>query len=319
MEKTLTVSIAAYNVARYIEKTLESFTDPDIRDRVEVLVINDGSKDETPEIARRYEKEYEGTIRLIDKENGGWGSTVNRGISEAKGKYFKLLDGDDYFDRDELKKLLDLLEKTDADLIYTEYVSFEDETDREIEHVKVKEGLPTGKVLNIRDIEVDFTMAMHACTFKTELIKGKFKILEKCFYTDIEYLIKSLVNVDTVLFENIGVYRYRLGRAGQSASFEGLRKHYKEHIRVTEELLSFYDGIEDPKMKKIAGYRLWRMTDYQYYIFLVLEATKEHAGELADFDRKLKESYPEFYKTDRSRIKAFRLLGKGIYRFIVYK
>ena len=95
MNKILTISIAAYRVEQYLAECLDSFTDPRIAGDLEVLVINDGSGDGIRDIAREYEKKYPDVFRLIDKENGGHGSTINRGIAEAKGTYFKTVDGDD--------------------------------------------------------------------------------------------------------------------------------------------------------------------------------------------------------------------------------
>ncbi|MCI9365782.1 MAG: glycosyltransferase family 2 protein [Clostridia bacterium] len=77
MSKILSVSVAAYNVEKFIEKNLDSFVNSEVRDKVEVLVIDDGSKDKTAEIVSVYENKYPGSIRLIKQSNAGPGSTVN--------------------------------------------------------------------------------------------------------------------------------------------------------------------------------------------------------------------------------------------------
>jgi len=117
--KLLTVSIAAYNVAPYLRQALDSLVVPGVMDKLEVIVVNDGSKDETSEIAHEYESRHPATFRVIDKENGGYGSTVNISMREARGRYFKLLDGDDWFDKDGLRELIETLGKTDADVVIT--------------------------------------------------------------------------------------------------------------------------------------------------------------------------------------------------------
>ena len=95
-------------------------------DKVEVLIINDGSKDNTAEIGRELERlttiDGKSIVKLVDKPNGGHGSTINKGIELARGKYFKLMDGDDYFDTLELMKLIQKLENETADIILTNYV-----------------------------------------------------------------------------------------------------------------------------------------------------------------------------------------------------
>ena len=99
MKKILTVTVPSYNVEKFLENTLDSFVDERVLDDIEVLIVDDGSKDKTAEIGRKYEEKYPDTFRVISKENGGHGSTINRGIGEAKGKYFKVVDGDPKFNK----------------------------------------------------------------------------------------------------------------------------------------------------------------------------------------------------------------------------
>ena len=81
------------------------------KDELEVLIVDDGSKDDTAEIAKRYEERYPNTFKLVKKENGGWGSTLNKGIEIGTGKYFKQLDGDDYFSHENLDDFILYLKK----------------------------------------------------------------------------------------------------------------------------------------------------------------------------------------------------------------
>lgn len=97
MNKILTVVIPTYNIEKYIETCLNSFVIPEVMEKLEVLVVNDGSKDSSAVLARAYEERYPDTFRVIDKENGGHGSTINRGLLEAAGTYFKVVDGDDWW------------------------------------------------------------------------------------------------------------------------------------------------------------------------------------------------------------------------------
>ena len=107
MNKLLSVSIAAYNVEKTLEEVLEPFCNINNKELLDVMIINDGSKDSTREIALNYEKKYPEVFRLIEKENGGWGSTLNVGFREARGKYFKQLDGDDFFSPENLDDFIE--------------------------------------------------------------------------------------------------------------------------------------------------------------------------------------------------------------------
>ncbi len=320
MGKILTVSVAAYNVEKYIRECLDCFIFPEILDKIEVMIINDGSSDNTQIIAEEYQNNYPNTFRVINKENGGWGSTVNTGIEYANGKYFKQLDGDDYFDKNTIINFIHLLEIHNEDLIYTNYLSFDDETGEIIDNINVHDEL-SQKNIKLKDVAFDFTIAMHACTFKTDILKKKeMSITEHCFYTDIEYMLKALVRVQEVYFAPINVYCYRLGRMGQSASIEGLRKHYKEHIKIVYKLLYFYNNLNEcEEIKKIVYDRILLMIDYQYYIFMNLKPNGAHALEMKKFDQKIKINYPNFYNTNRNRVKVFRLIGRLSYPFIVYR
>ena len=115
-EKILTVTVPSYNVQAYLEDCLESFVNSEVMDDIEVLIVNDGSSDDTATIAERYVSKYENTFRLINKENGGHGSTINTGAREARGKYFKVVDGDDWVDTRSFIRLVKLLKEIDADI-----------------------------------------------------------------------------------------------------------------------------------------------------------------------------------------------------------
>ena len=106
MNKLLTISVAAYNLENMIQQCLNSFIDDEILEKVEVLITDDGSKDRTREIVATYEQKYPNTFHLIAQKNAGPGSTVNSGILHATGKYFRMVDGDDWINTPEMKSYL---------------------------------------------------------------------------------------------------------------------------------------------------------------------------------------------------------------------
>ena len=120
MDKILTISIAAYNVEKFLFETLSSLKCKNL-DKLEVIIVNDGSKDGTVDVANSFIESYPNTFKIINKENGGYGSTINKGIEFATGKYFKQLDGDDKFDTENLDKFIEELEKIDVDIAYTPF------------------------------------------------------------------------------------------------------------------------------------------------------------------------------------------------------
>ena len=117
----LTIGIPAYNVELYIEDTVLSIAKSKNHDKLEILIINDGSSDQTLEIANRLAKEHS-CIKVIDKPNGGHGSAINAALKNATGRYFRLLDGDDWFDTNEFDCYLKKLETETADIVFTDLV-----------------------------------------------------------------------------------------------------------------------------------------------------------------------------------------------------
>lgn len=97
-EKLLSIVVPTYNMERYLARCLDSLLVPSVIKHIEILVINDGSKDQSGVIAHNYQERYPQSVKVIDKENGGYGSVLNIGLLNASGKYFKVCDSDDWFD-----------------------------------------------------------------------------------------------------------------------------------------------------------------------------------------------------------------------------
>ena len=129
--KVLSISIAAYNVEKFIEETLASLCNEEVINDLDIIVVNDGSKDKTTGKVMRYVEKYPESIRIINKDNGGYGSTINTSLPLAKGKYYKLLDGDDWYDTYNLERLVNILKKCETDLVVTPHVQVVNETREE--------------------------------------------------------------------------------------------------------------------------------------------------------------------------------------------
>ena len=318
--KILSVSIAAYNVAKTLDQALMPFLDENVAPYVDVMIVDDGSKDDTVKVAEKYTAKLPDTFRIISKKNGGWGSTVNSGIAAAKGKYFKQLDGDDYFSLENLADFVAFLQKTDADMIHSPFVQFEDGSNAVISEIGGYGGGYANFILN-ETLRLDecgeYIPAMHCLTVKTDILRrNSITILEHCFYTDIEYMLKAYNYCDTICFYKKPVYYYRLARDGQSMSITGVRKHYKDHIRVLKEMLAFSDKhVTDAYKKENIDRRLLEACAFQYVFFFALPCTGENKKELKEYDSFLKKEYPVIYrKIDGRQISVLRKTN-----FIGYK
>lgn len=296
MEKLLTISIAAYNVEKFLDNALHSLVDTRILEKIEVLVVDDGSTDRTREIAIRYHEQYPKTFFCISKENGGYGSTINRALSHANGRYFKLLDGDDWYNTEELVKLIDILETCNCDMVVTGYTEVYEGTQNKKEFSYKSYKAQTE--YQFENVCADISLKMHAVMFKTALLKENHVfITEKCFYTDTEFLLIPIMFVNSVMFCHVDIYQYRLALSGQSVSIEGMRKHYKDAERVLSKLLKVCD-LKDMGKQKYQFFveNLAVTADFQLRAYLCMKPQKQIKKQLIEFDQLIKMSQQKVYE-----------------------
>lgn len=279
MSKTLTISIAAYNVEKYLDKALSSLVVDSVLDDIEVIVVNDGSKDRTGNIASTYIEKNPDSFKLINKTNGGYGSTINSSLSVATGKYYKLLDGDDWFLSSNLPLFVETLKNCESDIVYTPFF-FVKEPD--MEEKEEKFSFEKDVVLSSSEI---YALSMHATTVKTELIKDKIKITEHSFYTDFEFCLKSILLSSTLTYFDVPLYCYRIGQNEQSVSIKGYLRHIDEHEKMTKYSLNAVYGSE--KIKRIRS-QIDNMARRHINILIVNGDRKRYL----DFIRYLKKNYP---------------------------
>lgn len=273
MEKVLTVSVAAYNVESCLKRALDSLVVPEHMDELEVLVINDGSTDATPVIAEAYCRRYPGTFRLINKANGGYGSTVNRSMREAKGKYFRLLDGDDYFDREGLIALLDALKASSADWVITPYTRVMEGSGERLarEH---RWSVYIGQTLRMADVRGTAIFGMWALTVRTELLRAHpFRLPEHTLYTDQQFVMYSMPYVDRMTFLPGELYLYVVGRDGQSVSRESRIRHRDDAMASIRRIL-YFCGTRVPDDNPNRYLITQRAGSYLAYAFLTLMLDK---------------------------------------------
>lgn len=298
--KILTIVVPMYHVELYIGQCLSSFAIPEILDRIEILVIDDGGKDGSAQIAWEFQKNYPDTYRVIHKENGGHGSTINKGIELAEGKYFKVVDGDDWVDREAFVNLVRHLEKTDADMVLSNYywVDYKNGS-KKAEVEEICPGIEYGKTVPLKEVEDKLFMKMHAITYKTSIIRQQPERLdEHCFYVDAEYMLFPLPFVKTVSAVSDFVYQYRIGMPGQSMSPEKLQKQCSQHERVLFRLLAFYDRHKGEECTAILERTLARLVTSQYKIYLMFSSS--HKKQLQKMEKMVREKYFNVYTLVRN-------------------
>ena len=313
MQKVLTITIPSYNVEKYLKQTLDSFLSPEILEEVEALIVDDGSKDRTAEIGKVYERQYPQTFRVISKENGGHGSTINRGIQEAKGTYFKVVDGDDWVDTEDFIKLVKALKNCTAQYVVTNYYEVNDVTGEKtpVDYKVLKEK----EIWSFEEAGKRKQIAMHALVIQTSILKeNQIRLDEHCFYVDVEYVLYPIPYVETVQFLDLFVYMYRLAVMTQSVSLQGYQKHMQNHIDVILHLTDFFQEYAKIGTKgKIdyIGKRIAQMVGDQITVFMSFpEKDREVQQKFRAFDRELKEKSSEIYRRSGEESGTLRLFRK---------
>lgn len=307
--KLVSFAIPCYNSAGYMAKCIESLLVGG--EEVEIIIVNDGStKDNTKEIADDYVQKYPTIIKAVHKENGGHGDAVNFGLKNATGRYFKVVDSDDWVDTDALKVYLDTIRsfgENCPDAIVSNYV-YEHVEDNTQKFVNYRRELPKNRFFEFNEAK-KFPMtkfiAMHSLTYKTSLLKEMGLELPKhTFYVDNVVICKPLLNVKTFYYIDVDLYRYFIGRVDQSVNESVIMKRIDQHIRVTKILVEECKIGEIKKdSPKLYNYLLSHFAILMAVnsVFLVKINTKESFEEKRALWKWLKETDKETYKGCRRK------------------
>ncbi len=279
-DKLLSVVVPSYNASKYLDFNLQSFLRPSVPEKLEVIVVDDGSTDDTARIADAYHEKYPETIKVIHKENGGHGSGINAGLRAATGKYFKVVDADDWVDHEALERLLDYIASFDAaaanadtdidaaqvqadvkarardkavscpDVIYNNYywrltdeAKSPDAYERKTEFTEPFSGVEYRKVYDFESIADRCYVKMHNMTIRTDILREhQIHIDERCYYVDMEYILYPVPYVETIAFLPEFLYQYQIGRLGQSMDPAKMQRNATQYDHVLASIYAYYDA-----------------------------------------------------------------------------
>ena len=275
MEKILTITVPTYNMEAYLDECLSSMVmeDASLMEALEVIVVNDGSKDNSLNIALSYKERYPNTFVVIDKENGNYGSCVNRGLKEATGKFFRIVDADDWVDTNALEEFIKRLEDCQCDLVFTDYSEVYAVGKL---HKLVSSNINANIVYDVDQMryeEADTQMQMHGMTYRTAVLyKNNLSLSEGVSYTDTEYCFYPLNDIDNFIYYDIILYQYRASRDGQTMSIDSLKKSINSLYVVSAKLVQSISGTEDlTRARNVMRYQvLNRMLRLFYMVTLSL-------------------------------------------------
>lgn len=248
--KLLSIIIPTYNMEKYLYKCISSLTDIDasLLELLDILIIDDGSKDSSLSIANDYQRRFSNSIRVFDKSNGNYGSCVNMGLSHATGKYVKILDADDYFDTNEFEKYLSVMLTLDVDMILNRVNIVNEEYDITAQwHFPISDNAEVCYWDFIKDYG---WLNMHMVAYKTENIKKiNYHQTEGISYTDQEWIHLPITTVETVFSIPVYLYQYLVGRAGQTMAVQS-SKINKDYVIMLSALGNAWKEYNGPAHKK---------------------------------------------------------------------
>lgn len=276
---TLSIVIPAYNASQYIVNAVKSLTNQSEVNKLEIIIVNDGSKDNTAEVVKNMMnscgEQIKDRIVFIDKENGGHGSTINAGLKVAKGKYFRIMDADDRLDSDALASHIRFLSKCDADIVFTNTVH-DLSIPSKLKPDHKYDFMTPHKVYDFDDLCEEYYgfpgygPVLSTSSIKTEKLRNTgCNLTEKCFYVDIEYNYFLTEAADTAVLDPVDLYYYYLGRSGQSLATESYKKNFNQHLLVLETVIEL---LERNKLSK---------DKYDHFVRVQLHETMHHQYRIA--------------------------------------
>lgn len=261
--KKISFVVPCYNSESYMERCIDSLLVGG--EDVEIIIVNDGSKDNTKKIADHYQKEYPTIVKAIHKENGGHGSGVNAGLKNATGEYFKVVDSDDWLDQDALLSLLEEMKKMkkakkEVDLFICNYI-YDHLYEGKQKVMRYQNVFPTGELCTWNDLghfRSSQYMIMHSLIYKTSILRAcKLELPEHTFYVDNIVAYQPLPFVNTIMYLDLDLYHYFIGREDQSVNERVMMGRVDQQIKVTKLIVSCLDLNEVKEMyPKLYNYLL---------------------------------------------------------------
>lgn len=313
----LSIIIPSYNTYKYLPKYPDYYVDDRLREKIEVILIDDGSVDgKTPAALDNLCRSFPAFFRVIHKENGGHGSTINAGVFSANGKYLKVVDGDDWLEKEELIPFLGFLERCDSDVVAANYKKVYEGSGK-------TEALSYKKVPYQEELQFDVVCSMvdtiefHSIVYNLAFLKSGYKPLdEHCFYVDTEFILYPIVRAQTISFYEGYLYNYLQGTAEQSVSIHGFFKNRKQLIRVLFSLLLFFQESQDSMSTSVKAFylrRTRRIINLVYRILFKYPDREASLNELKSFNSDLKSTFPKQYSLCAFKFKLLRLFNFRLY------
>ncbi len=320
MDKILTIAIPCYNSQDYVRRALDTVVTSG--DKVEVIVVDDGSVDATGEIVQEYVEQYPDIVRYVRKENGGHGDAVMTGIREAKGRYFYVLDSDDWLDAKELTRIVDKLsianrDKVRYDMVIVNYV-YEKVTEKHPRTIHYRSAMPVGRAFGWEEtnkFRIGQYITMHSAIYRTTLLQScGLRLPKHTFYVDNLFVYYPLPFVKKLIYFDVDLYHYFIGREDQSVNEKRLMERIDQQVLVTNTMLGMHelDQVESPRLRRY-------MSQYNTIMTVICSAlyakigTPDALNKKRKFWERVKSRYAGQYKYMQYQILVVAVRGNSAF------
>lgn len=318
--KILSFAVPCYNSAAYMKNCVESLLVGG--EDVEIIIVDDGSSDETAQIADEYERKYPTIIKAVHQENGGHGEAVNTGLAHAAGLYFKVVDSDDWVNEEAYRKILKVLEESirgprTLDMLISNYV-YEKQGAKKKRVMRYDGCLPTDRFFGWEDVKPlgkSKYLLMHSLIYRTELLRESGLVLPKhTFYVDNLVAFVPFPYVKTMYYLDVNFYRYFIGREDQSVQEDVMIRRIDQQLCVNK-LMIDYMVSQKNLPKKLRKYMLNYLTIITTVssIMLIRSNTEENSEKKVELWKYMKSKDYKVYMQVRCSLlgRLSNLPGKG--------
>lgn len=318
--KLLSIAIPSYNSENYMRKCIESLLPGG--EEVEIIVVNDGSKDGTAAIADEYAAKYPTIVKAVHQENGGHGEAVNAGLRNATGLYYKVVDSDDWVNEEAYLKILSTLSRLVksgemVDMMISNYV-YEKEGKKRKKVMQYRTAFPQDRVFTWDDVKFLHAgqyILMHSVIYRTQMLKDcALELPKHTFYVDNIYVYHPLPYVKKLYYLDVNFYRYYIGRGDQSVNEKVMIGRIDQQLRVNKILIDDCD-VWKIKNRKLRNYMISYLEIMMTVssILAIRSKTEENLAKKKELWQYLKEKDVRLYKRIRRSVlgNTMNLPGKS--------
>lgn len=288
-DKVLTIAVPSYNMENHLPKNLPTYADTRFGDALEVIILDNASTDRTAQIAQDFVDRFPQIFRLVRRDSRGYGSSINAAIEQASGRYFRIVDADDWVNKENLLNLIDKLRSCQADVVQTNY--------RKVSMV-TKQEFP----VRFRDVEYDHLYTefskcrlnvpcIHSTVYRTQVLQENgITLQDKMFFVDEEYVILPFLYAKNVIFYDLDIYRYLVGNPTQSTSPQNRAKYAEHREKIVRRLIHVYKTAQ--MNEDVCEYCFFRISqaaaDHLTTLYMYLPDRKEGKRRALEWEREVR-------------------------------